>query len=715
MSQYQISPPETMSFGNPSEWPRWKSRFARYRTVSGLNSKSEEEQIDALMYIMGDKSEDIFKSFDISREDAKKYDKVLEKFDGYFVGKRNIIFERAQFNRRVQRPGEPINDFITDLYAMADKCNYGTLRDELLRDRIVVGIIDQSLSEKLQLDQGLTLQTALEKVRLSESIKQQQDVLVNKSPSVNAITHKKKINQEYRSVNKYKSINSESKSPSQVKNCKWCGKSTHDRKLCPAKDSFCRKCKRKGHWEKVCFSSVKRVNEIHSECSEPGFIGLMAEDKNDDDWVVPINILGKTIKFKIDSGADFTVIPANILHTVLTNAEVQDTKKIIYGPDRTPLQLEGRVVENIEFNGKSCLEEIYVVKGLQTCLLGKPAIKSFGLGPNISSAYVRKITSFNPFAEFPMLFEGLGELKGNYHIELTDDVHPYALTSPRRIPIPLLEKTKAEIARMQRLNVIQPVETPTDWCSPAVVVRKKDGSVRICVDLTQLNKSIKREWHPLPTTEYNLALLAGGKIFSKLDANSGFWQVPLDDESSSLTTFITPFGRFRFLRLPFGISSAPEHFQRRMSQALEGLSGVLCHMDDILIWGSTQIEHDQRLKATLERLRETGITLNKQKCCFSEKSIKFLGHVIDESGIRPDEEKIKAIQAFEEPTNKTELKQLLGMANYLARFIPKYADIMAPLTSLLSTKNEFVWNQPQKDALLRLKEILSSEPVVVLL
>ena len=136
--------------------------------------------------------------------------------------------------------------------------------------------------------------------------------------------------------------------------------------------------------------------------------------------------------------------------------------------------------------------------------------------------------------------------------------------------------------------------------------------------------------------EQTLAQLAGAQVFSKLDANSGFWQIPLAPDSALLTTFLTPFGRYCFHRLPFGISSAPEHFQRRMSTLLEGIDGVVCLMDDILIHGTTQDEHDSRLMEVLRRLEAAGVTLNKEKCEFSQKQVPFLGQIVNHSGIRPD-------------------------------------------------------------------------------
>ena len=144
---------------------------------------------------------------------------------------------------------------------------------------------------------------------------------------------------------------------------------------------------------------------------------------------------------------------------------------------------------------------------------------------------------------------------------------------------------------MEKLGVIVPVEEPTEWCSGMVVIPKPNGQVRICVDLTKLNKSIKRGRHPLQAVDQTLVQLAGAKVFTKLDANSGFWQIPLTPESQHLTTFITPFGRYCFTRMPFGITSAPEFFQREMSILLRGLEGVVCQIDDILIYGRNQQEH----------------------------------------------------------------------------------------------------------------------------
>ena len=235
-----------------------------------------------------------------------------------------------------------------------------------------------------------------------------------------------------------------------------------------------------------------------------------------------------------------------------------------------------------------------------------------------------------------------------------------------------------------------------------------------CVDLTKLNRFVKRERHLLPSVDHVLAQVGDAKVFSKLDANSGFWQIELAPESSKLTTFITPFGRYMFNRLPFGISSAPEFFQKRMSELLVECEGVIGLIDDVLVYGKTEEEHSKRLQIVLEKLRQEGVTLNKQKCIFFSKSIQFLGHIIDEEGVKPDQEKLRAIEDAPQPTNVTEVRRFLGMVNQLSKFLPNLAERTKPLRDLLSTKKHWYWGPDQERAFLELKEELCSSETLTL-
>ena len=182
-STYQVALPEPFKFKTPEDWLKWIRRFEWFRCTSGLDKKSQEIQVNTLVYSMGDEADDILSSFHLPLEDKVKYDIVKEKFEGYFVKRRNVIFERAKFNQRRQEPGKPVDSFITSLHCLAEHCGYGDLHNRMIRDRIVVGLQDVSLSEKLQLDPDLTLEKAVTAARQKEAVKQQQSTLHSQSAS----------------------------------------------------------------------------------------------------------------------------------------------------------------------------------------------------------------------------------------------------------------------------------------------------------------------------------------------------------------------------------------------------------------------------------------------------------------------------------------------------------------------------------------------------
>ncbi|XP_054279111.1 uncharacterized protein K02A2.6-like [Macrosteles quadrilineatus] len=261
------------------------------------------------------------------------------------------------------------------------------------------------------------------------------------------------------------------------------------------------------------------------------------------------------------------------------------------------------------------------------------------------------------------------------------------------------------------MEVITPVDHATPWCSPMVVVPKKDsGNVRICVDLSKLNQSVRRQLHPIPGIEYTIAQIKGATVFSKLDANHGFWQIPLEEKSQDLTTFLTPWGRFKFKVLPFGITSAPEYFQKRIHAALGDQRNVKAYIDDILIWGSTQAEHDKVLVEVLEKLQKEGITLNKEKTVFSQPKIKFLGFELSADGISLDQERVKAISEMEPPTDVKGVQRYLGMINFSGRYIPNRSEILKPIHELLNKNNEWIWDKPQQKAFDTIKNLLTTAP-----
>ncbi|KAK2723716.1 hypothetical protein QYM36_002156 [Artemia franciscana] len=254
------------------------------------------------------------------------------------------------------------------------------------------------------------------------------------------------------------------------------------------------------------------------------------------------------------------------------------------------------------------------------------------------------------------------------------------------------------------------VVTPTEWFNSMVMVEKKDGSIRLCIDPVDLNKSIKRPHYPIPTLDDVTSKLHGAKVFTKLDARSGYWSILLSDDSSYLMTFSTIYGRYRFKRMPFGIISAQDEFQRRMEDAFEGLEGFEIIIDDMIVYGNTQEEHDERLAAILERALVKGIRFNEEKCEFSVSRVKYFGHVIGSEGMQPDPDKIRAINNMPSPSCREELQTLLGMINYLAKYIPSLSTKNKKLRDLTKA-DPFIWEEEHTQILEDLKSsIVSNTP-----
>lgn len=275
----------------------------------------------------------------------------------------------------------------------------------------------------------------------------------------------------------------------------------------------------------------------------------------------------------------------------------------------------------------------------------------------------------------------------------------------------LKDKIVEELHKMESIGVIVKQTEPTKWVNSIVTV-VKPNKIRICIDPQDLNKAIKHEHYPLLTVEEVVSSMPKAKIFSVLDANQGFWQIKLDEESSKLCTFNTPIGRHRFLRLPFGVSSASEVFQCAVAQMLEDLEGMVNVTDDILVWGETTEEHDQRLIKLLESAREWNLKLNKSKCQIRTSKIRYLGHIISEEGLKPDDEKERAIVQMPPPENKQALMGFMDMVQYLSQFIPNVSDVSNPLRKLLEDDVQWHWEEEQRESFIKKKNLLTNAPAL---
>ena len=421
----------------------------------------------------------------------------------------------------------------------------------------------------------------------------------------------------------------------------------HDKGNCPAKGRKCHKYQKFSHFARCC--KTKTVSQVEAD-SQPQAQGAYFVDSigggSENPWRVTLGLCGRNVSFKIDTGADVNVVSKRMYDSFTRKPTLQPTNLVLHSQGdvmKVLGQFETATTKNIPL-------KIFVTDSETDSLLSRETASAMNLVKRVGSV----------FAEVKC-----EPLK----IKLKSDARPYNVTTARRIPILLLGKVEKELKRMKDNGVIEEVTEPTEWVSPIVPVLKPSGDVRICVDLKKLNQSVERERYVIPTVDEIVHQLRGSSVFSKLDAASGFWQIPLDPETAKLTTFITPFGRYFMKRLPFGISSAPEIFQRTMTELLRGIDGVICYFDDILCHTYTMEEHKLLLGRVFKRLKEAGLQLNPENCEYRKSEITFLGHIISKDGVHADDSKIAAMVNMTEPTDVAELRRYLGMVNYLGRYL----------------------------------------------
>ena len=297
----------------------------------------------------------------------------------------------------------------------------------------------------------------------------------------------------------------------------------------------------------------------------------------------------------------------------------------------------------------------------------------------------------------------------------TGDAHPRRC-APRRMPFSVREEVAKQIERMQAAKVIQPSTSP--WASPVVMVRKKDGTHRFCIDYRQLNAVTRADTYPLPRIDDLLDQLGQCHYFSTLDLASGYWQIRMSPASREKTAFTTPQGLYEFLVMPFGLTNAPAVFQRLMQRLVTGLnpaSGpdfVAVYIDDILVFSPTLEQHLSHLRAVIERISEAGLKLKPSKCLFVRSEVEYLGHLITPEGLKPNSRLVAAVRDFPRPTNVSGVRRFLGLSSYYRRFIRNFAKIAEPLRELTRKNATFTWTVACEDAMDKLKERLTTAPVL---
>lgn len=729
-----LRPPEGLKLvGNvDSNWRSFKQQFELYLSATGMDNKPGPRKIAILLTVAGPQAMEVFNTFEFERADDKEdYGKVIEKFEAYCSPKKNIVYERYVFRSRMQQAGETFDCFMTDLKLKAQSCGFGDLKDSMVRDQIVYGILDKKTRERMLRDDKLTLAEAEKICHASELAQQHAKTFADPSASVVHESAKVAVVRNKMKRNDQQKTNKNANAA----NCKRCG-GKHEPMQCPAYGKRCAKCNGKNHFAKQCLTKdrskpVRVVEE--TDLGETFFIDMVSCENvkkvqateahkrhtEDENWIVSLPINGALVALRIDTGAQANLISMTEIRAMKEKPKI--FKKSVQLKDYNGKEIEskGQCRLRVTVKNKQYSVLFSIVPEGRESLLGGLTSKNLNLVRRVyqiscsDAVRAHNSTVDSIVQRFPDVFKGLGCLPYTYTIQLKEDAEP-VIHAPRRIPAPLRERLKKELDRMCEMNVITKVEEPTEWVNSMVCVDKKNKNkeLRICMDPGDLNRNIKREHYQIPKREEIASEMAGAKYFSKLDAAQGFWQIKLDDKSSRYCTFNTPYGRYRFLRMPFGIISASEIYHRAMDNMLEGLEGVRCYIDDVVIWGSTLQEHNERLAKVLHRISDNGLKLNRAKCQFGVQEVTFLGDKLSSEGIEPDERKIQAILSMPRPTDKKGVLRIMGMINFIGKFIPNLSVKTSALRELLHDSTEFKWTTRNEREWNALKATLTKSPVL---
>ena len=694
----------------------------------------------------------------ISEEEKQNPAQWLAKLSQHYLGGEPIIQSTHHFLRKLkQEPGMSIQAWHTLVRLEYQKCNFPTaVDDRLQRDIFVIGLNDSFRRFRSDIIShedltSLTFAQVISKARDFEA----------------SIQTDSAITQQHleEAANKVTPIEDRPKGPSRPprrpippaisqtnsKTCIWCGRTPHaTRRACPASNDTCHACGKRGHWQQVCrASSAKVVSDMeqvtHTDPHQPAYFithdvcqvsSLPKGIFVDLDLSPPASTSPpiKRLRFQVDSGCSCNTIHITDLNK-LPPVSVNPSSVRLLDYSKAVIPTTGQTTLQCTRRGKSyeIVVQIITAEHYYAPLLGLADSTRMGI-INYDVDTVNQLetapSSPPPLGELtldyiklthPELFEGLGKLSEPFSLTLNPEVEPIQ-AAPHRYAAPKLPVIKEALDKLIQTGQLVRVNEPTPWISNMVVRERpatatKPAKVRICLDPSQtINKAIIRPVYPIPTLEENIHRFNQAKIFSVFDIKDAFQTIELTKESSMLTTMHTPWGRYRWTRLPFGVSAAPEEFQRRLHDILCGIDGVVNIADDIIVIGRGESltdatrDHDATVLNLLSRLSQHNLKLNPDKIKFKTSTAPFMGHILTPEGLRPSTEIVTAVLDMPQPQDKAATRRFLGIITYLSKFCPNLSGVVRLLRDLTHIKQDFLWSEQHSKALIQAKELVSKAP-----
>ena len=678
LPQAQISPfdPDGDLSSQSTRWKKWVSRLDTFFIAHGIES-SERKKAVLLLYA-GEAVNDIYDAIPQVEKNPEEGEDVYVKakavLSAKFTINVNTDFEINKFRNCKQKPMQTLDQYYSELCKLASTCEFDD-RDKEIKAQVIQHCMSGRVRRKA-LRESMTLKQIIDFARSIDLSEKQASTIENKhSDGINLISQHKSQPRAKHMSHTHQTRHTQRQHAVMCRNCGL--EYPHVDRPCPAKGKTCNLCHKENHFAKVCRSSSNKhqskprpQHQPHKRSHARGHVNTIETSidlsSSDEEYVFSVNNKNSTLPqttIKInnenisainDTGATINILDRPSYDKINMPLSPSDTTIYTYG-SKTPINVLGCFSTEVKSKEHQCVATFHVVNSDSGCLLGHKTATDLQLIQIMNKISISENSQPTPermasdtlLEQYAHVFDGIGKLK-DYKVKLhIDNTVKPVVQKHRRIPFHRRRAVEAQLETLRNSDIIEPAVGPTPWVSPIVTVPKKDPNhIRICVDMRAPNKAIKRERHITPTNDELMNDLNGATVFSKLDLNSGYHQLELDEDSRYITTFSTHIGNFRYKRLMFGISSASELFQNTIKQILADIPGALNISDDILVYGKDQQDHDINLAQTLKRVSENNLTLNKAKCVFNKQRLEYNGNVYSAEGVSPDPKKISAIKDF---------------------------------------------------------------------
>ena len=703
------------------EWSQYVERLGYYFAANGVEDPVRKKAI--FLTLIGPCTYKILRSLvHPSTPGEKSYNELVQSLTAHFEPKPSEIVQRFRFNTRFRKTGESIAKYVSELRALAQYCNFGETLETMLRDRLVCGINNEKIQNRLLSETELTYQKALSLAQSSEAAAQNVKELQQRHPFTSEAESKPSDFQSgICKVGEGSNRNFEKKSV-----CYRCGREGHMASKCKFRDSTCHQCGKRGHLKAVCRSKTKKPSGGKKQPQSPRKVCQIGDEYQENSLytikavsashplMIQVEIDGQCVQMELDTGAAYSIMSETTYQELWPDGELEtcDVKLKCYSG--TNITVKGSREVLVRYHDQVAKLTLIVVNGAGSSLFGRNWLQVITLDwhsiNTVANGEVQTILEKHS----KVFSGGLGTLEGfKVKISIDPKARP-KFCKARSVPYSLREKVEEELSRLAQEGTLEPIEH-ADWASPIVAILKQDKKhVQICGDFKQtLNPVSKLDRYPIPKVEDLFAKLAGGQKFTKLDLSQAYQQLPLDEESKQYVVINTHKGLYRYTRLPYGISSAPGIFQRVMENLLRGIPGVIVYLDDILVTDHTTQEHLKSLDEVLRKLEEGGLVVKKSKCEFMVPSVQYLGHRIDAKGLHPLREKVRAIEEAPAPRSVKELRSYLGLITYYSKFLPNMSTILAPVYHLLKKDVKWTWKKKEEEAFKTSKKLLASSDLLV--